>query len=226
MSAAHVAHDCTVGNHVIILANNVLLAGHVTIEDRAFVSGSVGIHQFCRIGTLAMVGGWRASIQDVPPYTLIDGASGCVVGLNLVGLRRNGFTTEQVAVLKCAYRAIYRRGHQMERGPRNAQDRIRHRPRGRVPQVSLHRHSRLRPRTPPAARRDHQAPRPRRRCCRLRGISDRPNAGAPEQSGVKRLLALNAATDAEGVAVGVAEVELADVPGLVGRRVGDRHSLR
>jgi UDP-N-acetylglucosamine acyltransferase len=110
MAAAHVAHDCTVGSHVII-ANSVLLAGHVTVEDRAFVSGGVGIHQFCRIGTLAMVGGLARVVQDVPPYTLIDGASGCVVGLNLVGLRRNGFTTEQVAVLKRAYRVIYRGGH-------------------------------------------------------------------------------------------------------------------
>lgn len=110
MAAAHVAHDCTIGNHVVI-ANNALLAGHVTVEDRAFVSGSVGIHQFCRVGTLAMVGGLARVIQDVPPYMLIDGASGCVVGLNLVGLRRNGFTTEQVAELKRAYRVIYRGGH-------------------------------------------------------------------------------------------------------------------
>ena len=109
MAGAHVAHDCCVGNRVV-LANNALLAGHVIVEDAAFLSGGVGVHQFCRIGTLAMVGGLARVIQDVPPYVLIDGITGCVVGLNLVGLRRNGFTTEQVAELKRAYRLIYRRG--------------------------------------------------------------------------------------------------------------------
>jgi UDP-N-acetylglucosamine acyltransferase len=109
MAGAHVAHDCCVGNRVV-LANNALLAGHVIVEDAAFLSGAVGVHQFCRIGTLAMVGGLGRVVQDVPPYVLIDGISGCVVGLNLVGLRRNGFTTEQVAELKRAYRLIYRRG--------------------------------------------------------------------------------------------------------------------
>jgi UDP-N-acetylglucosamine acyltransferase len=109
MAGAHVAHDCRVGNRVV-LVNNVLLAGHVTVEDAAFLSGAVGVHQFCRIGTLAMIGGLARVVQDVPPYVLIDGTSGCVVGLNLVGLRRNGFTTEQVAELKQAYRLIYRRG--------------------------------------------------------------------------------------------------------------------
>lgn len=109
MAGAHVAHDCRVGNHVI-LANNVLLGGHVTVDDRAFVSGGVGVHQFCRIGSMAMVGGLARVVQDVPPYVMIDGNSGCIVGLNLVGLKRNGFTTEQVAELKRAYRVIYRRG--------------------------------------------------------------------------------------------------------------------
>jgi UDP-N-acetylglucosamine acyltransferase len=110
MAGAHVAHDCRLGSSVV-LANNVLLAGHVTVEDRAFLSGSVGVHQFCRIGTLAMIGGLGRIVQDVPPFMMIDGSSGCVVGLNLVGLRRNGFSTEQVAELKRAYRVIYRRGH-------------------------------------------------------------------------------------------------------------------
>jgi UDP-N-acetylglucosamine acyltransferase len=109
MAGAHVAHDCCVGNRVV-LANNVLLAGHVTVEDAAFLSGAVGVHQFCRIGSLAMIGGLARVVQDVPPYVLIDGTSGCVVGLNLVGLRRNGYTTDQVAQLKRAYRLIYRRG--------------------------------------------------------------------------------------------------------------------
>ncbi len=109
MAGVHVAHDCRIGNHVIF-ANNALLAGHVVVEDRAFVSGAVGVHQFCRIGRLAMVGAHAKVVQDVPPYVTIDGISGCVVGLNLVGLRRNGFTGDDIIQLKTAYRLIYRRG--------------------------------------------------------------------------------------------------------------------
>ena len=108
MVGAHIAHDCNVGNR-IVLVNNALLGGHVIVEDRAIVSGGVGVHQFCRIGALAMIAGLARVVQDVPPYVLIDG-NGCVVGLNLVGLRRNGFTTDQVVELKRAYRLIYRRG--------------------------------------------------------------------------------------------------------------------
>jgi UDP-N-acetylglucosamine acyltransferase len=70
----------------------------------------VGVHQFCRIGRMAMVGGCARVVQDIPPYVTVDGHSGLIVGLNLVGLRRNGFTPEQIAQLKEAYRLIYRRG--------------------------------------------------------------------------------------------------------------------
>ena len=109
MVGSHVAHDCHLGNHVI-LANNAMLAGHVEVQDRAYISGAVGIHQFCRVGTFAMVGGHARVLQDVPPYVTIDGGTGCVVGLNTIGLRRNGFTAEQIAELKAAYRALYRSG--------------------------------------------------------------------------------------------------------------------
>jgi UDP-N-acetylglucosamine acyltransferase len=109
MVGAHVAHDCRIGNNAIF-ANNVLLAGHVSVGDRAFVSGAVAVHQFCRIGALAMVGGHARVVQDVPPYMMVDGNSGCIVGLNLVGLRRNGFVAEEVIELKQAYRLIYRSG--------------------------------------------------------------------------------------------------------------------
>lgn len=108
MAVSHVAHDCKVGNN-IVFANNVMLAGHVQVEDRAFISGGVGIHQFCRIGSLAMVGGMTKVVQDVPPYVTLDTDSQ-VCGLNLVGLRRAGHTTEQIAELKKAYRIIYRSG--------------------------------------------------------------------------------------------------------------------
>jgi UDP-N-acetylglucosamine acyltransferase len=109
MVGAHIAHDCTIGNNVI-LANNALLGGFVSVADRAFVSGAVGVHQFCRIGRLAMIGGCARVVQDVPPYVMIDGHSGMIVGLNLVGLRRNGYMPDEVAQLKAAYRLIYRRG--------------------------------------------------------------------------------------------------------------------
>jgi UDP-N-acetylglucosamine acyltransferase len=109
MVGAHIAHDCRIGNSTIF-ANNSLLAGHVTVEDRAYVSGSVGVHQFCRIGKLAMVGGHARVVQDVPPYVTVDGNSGLIVGLNLVGLRRNGFTSAEITELKAAYRVIYRSG--------------------------------------------------------------------------------------------------------------------
>lgn len=109
MAGTHFGHDVVVGNNCIF-ANAALLGGHVTVEDRAFVSGAVAVHQFCRIGRLAMVGGHARVVQDVPPYMLLDGQTSCVVGLNIVGLRRSGHTADDIAELKAAYRAIYRRG--------------------------------------------------------------------------------------------------------------------
>ncbi|MFM8827330.1 MAG: acyl-ACP--UDP-N-acetylglucosamine O-acyltransferase [Actinomycetota bacterium] len=109
MAGTHFGHDSVVGNNCIF-ANNALLGGHVQVEDRAFVSGAVAVHQFCRIGRLAMVGGHARVVQDVPPYMLLDGHSSCIVGLNVVGLRRSGHSADDVAELKAAYRVIYRRG--------------------------------------------------------------------------------------------------------------------
>jgi UDP-N-acetylglucosamine acyltransferase len=109
MCNVHVAHDCHVGSN-IVFANNVLLAGHVAVADRVFVSGAVAVHQFCRIGRFAMVGGQAHVVKDIPPFVTVDGVSSFVVGLNLIGLRRNGYTAEDVGVLKSAYRVIYRSG--------------------------------------------------------------------------------------------------------------------
>jgi UDP-N-acetylglucosamine acyltransferase len=109
MAGVHIAHDCRVGNHTIF-ANNALLAGHVEVQDRAYLSGAVAVHQFCRIGRHAMVGGLARVVKDVPPYVTIDGNSGYVVGLNTIGLRRHGFTAEQIEELKAAYRVLYRSG--------------------------------------------------------------------------------------------------------------------
>lgn len=107
MAYVHVAHDCRIGNQVIF-ANNATLAGHVTVEDRAYLSGGIGIHQFCRVGTLAMVGGHARVVKDIPPYVTIDGQTGYVVGLNQIGLRRAGFSSQEIEQLKSAYRLIYR----------------------------------------------------------------------------------------------------------------------
>jgi UDP-N-acetylglucosamine acyltransferase len=109
MVGSHIAHDCQIGN-LTLMANNVMLAGHIVVEDQAYLSGAVGIHQFCRVGRLAMVGGQAHVVKDIPPYVTIDGASGLAVGLNVVGLRRAGFAAADVRRLKEAYRMIYRAG--------------------------------------------------------------------------------------------------------------------
>ena len=109
MAGGHLGHDVVLGNNVIF-ANGSMLGGHVTIEDKAFISGGVAVHQFCRVGRLAMVGGHARVVQDVPPYMMVDGISGCIVGLNTVGLRRSGHTTPEINELKAAYRIIYRHG--------------------------------------------------------------------------------------------------------------------
>jgi UDP-N-acetylglucosamine acyltransferase len=109
MVNVHVAHDCQIGSHAI-LVNNVMLGGHVEVNDRAYLSGGVGVHQFCRIGQFAMVRGLGRVTQDVPPYVTFDGLTRDVVGLNVVGLRRNGFTSDDLKELKSAYRLIFRSG--------------------------------------------------------------------------------------------------------------------
>ncbi len=107
MGYAHVAHDCRLGDRVI-LANNVALAGHVHIGDRAFLSGGVVVHQFSRIGRLAMIGGNAKIIRDCLPFVTTDGSPGVSSGLNLVGLRRAGFRPEEIRALKQGYRLLLR----------------------------------------------------------------------------------------------------------------------
>lgn len=109
MVGAHIAHDCTIGDRTIF-ANNVMLAGHITVDDRAYLSGAVAVHQFCRIGSLAMVGGHARVLKDIPPYVTLDGGTSSVVGLNLVGLRRAGLLLDDIRQLKAAYRLVYRSG--------------------------------------------------------------------------------------------------------------------
>ena len=102
MIGVHVAHNCVVGNDNIF-ANEVALAGHITVEDHAFLSNNVGCHQFVRIGRYAMVGGKSKIVQDVLPFFITDGNPARVRGLNSVGLRRAGFTSEDRGLLKRAY---------------------------------------------------------------------------------------------------------------------------
>ena len=107
MAGAHVAHDCRLGDGVL-LANNVALAGHVTIGDRAFLSGGVVVHQFCRIGRLAMIGGNSKVVQDCLPFVITDGVPARARGLNIVGLRRAGMGAADLRALKEAYRLLLR----------------------------------------------------------------------------------------------------------------------
>jgi UDP-N-acetylglucosamine acyltransferase len=107
MAYAHIGHDCTVGDHNIF-ANTATLAGHVDVENRVFLSGQTAVHQFCRIGTLSMIAGVSGVPQDVPPFVIADGHRAKIVGLNVVGLRRNDFTQEQRSTIKDVYRIIFR----------------------------------------------------------------------------------------------------------------------
>jgi UDP-N-acetylglucosamine acyltransferase len=106
MGFSHVAHDCDLGNGVI-LANGAVLGGHVSIGDRAFVSGNVAVHQFCRIGRLAMVAGLAGVNLDVPPFCTAEGHRARIRGLNIVGLRRAGIDASGRSELKRLLKAIY-----------------------------------------------------------------------------------------------------------------------
>ncbi|MFQ5463129.1 MAG: acyl-ACP--UDP-N-acetylglucosamine O-acyltransferase [Phycisphaerae bacterium] len=107
MVGSHVAHNGTLGDHVI-LTNNVLLAGHVSIGDHTNVGGGAAVHQFCRIGERAMIAGHAAVARDVPPYALVD-REGRVLGLNRVGLRRAGVPQEEVRELREVFRRLFGR---------------------------------------------------------------------------------------------------------------------
>jgi UDP-N-acetylglucosamine acyltransferase len=107
MIGVHVAHNCCIGDDNIF-ANEVALAGHITVEDHVFLSNNVGCHQFVRIGRYAMVGGKSKIVQDVLPFFTTDGNPPRVRGLNSVGLRRAGFSAEERRALKEAYRILFR----------------------------------------------------------------------------------------------------------------------
>src|SRR5262245_55723083 len=111
MAHSHVGHNCALGNH-IILANGALLGGHVAVHDRAFISAYCLLHQSVRVGTLAFMQGHSGISQDLPPYMLAHGDNG-ICGLNTVGLRRAGFTSEQRLELKRLYHLLFRSGQKL-----------------------------------------------------------------------------------------------------------------
>ena len=109
MSYAHVAHDCRVGNH-IIMANNAQIAGHVTLGDHVIFSAFCASHQYCAIGPYAFLGRCAKIGQDIPPFVLVTGNPGAPHAINVVGLKREGFARETIKDLRTAYRIIYRQG--------------------------------------------------------------------------------------------------------------------
>lgn len=109
MNYTHIAHDCRVGNHAIF-ANSATLAGHITVGNHATIGGLTAIHQFVRIGDYAFVGGKAAVVKDIPPFVMSSGDRAKLHGLNSVGLKRHGFSSETINLLKKAYRIFFRIG--------------------------------------------------------------------------------------------------------------------
>jgi len=109
MAYCHIAHNCWIGNEVII-ANGGTLAGYVKVENKAVIGGLTGIHQFVRIGTLAMVGGCTKVVKDIPPFTLANGNPALLWGLNVVGLKRAGIPLKTREKLKKAYKILFKSG--------------------------------------------------------------------------------------------------------------------
>ncbi len=109
LAYSHIAHDCIVGNHVI-LSNNGTLAGHVVVHDHAGLGGLTAVHQFCRLGTHAFTGGCSKIVQDVPPFMIADGNPASIPGINKTGLERKGFTLETIHAIHEAHRILYRGG--------------------------------------------------------------------------------------------------------------------
>lgn len=110
MAYSHIAHNCRVGDSNI-LANAATLAGYVEIENRVVVGGLVAIHQFCRIGSLAIIGGCSKVVQDVPPFSLCDGHPAKIYNINLVGLKRAGFSKEKIRTIKKAFKILFFENH-------------------------------------------------------------------------------------------------------------------
>jgi UDP-N-acetylglucosamine acyltransferase len=102
----HIAHDCVVGNNVV-MSNNATLGGHVIVEDHVTFGGFSGIHQFCKVGAYAMIGAMAKVVQDVIPYSIVDGQPATLRGLNVIGLNRNNFSKEKIHELRDALQIIF-----------------------------------------------------------------------------------------------------------------------
>ncbi len=107
MIGSHVAHDCIVGDETVF-ANNATLAGHVTVESMAILGGLIAVHQFARIGKLAMVGGGAMAAMDVPPFAIASGDRARLYGINVIGLKRRGFSKDKIMLIEKAYRILFR----------------------------------------------------------------------------------------------------------------------
>jgi UDP-N-acetylglucosamine acyltransferase len=123
MAYSHIAHDCKLGSK-IIMANVATLAGHIEVQDHAVLGGLIAVHQFVRIGAYAMVGGMSGIAQDVPPYTMAMGPRACLYGLNLIGLRRHGFSQETINELSKAYRMLFRSKNTIKEAIKRVQEEI------------------------------------------------------------------------------------------------------
>lgn len=123
MAYCHVAHNCKLGDR-IIMSNAATLAGHIHIEDYAIISGLTGVHQFCRLGAHCMIGGASAVVKDVPPYCIAQGNHAKLFGLNLVGLKRRDFSEKTIKAIKDAYRIIFRSDLVLEAALKKAQDEV------------------------------------------------------------------------------------------------------
>ena len=113
LAYVHIAHDCTVGNNTIF-SNNASLAGHVHVGDWTIMSGFAAVHQFCKIGEHAFIGMNTSLTQDVPPFVLVSGNPAAAHGINIEGLKRRGFTRQQISDLRDAYKLIYKSGLTLE----------------------------------------------------------------------------------------------------------------
>ena len=109
LAYSHIAHDCIIGNH-LVMSSQAALAGHVVIEDHVNIGWGAGVHQFCHVGAHAMLGALSKVVQDVPPFLIADGNPAVIRSINKVGLERSGFTPEQVERIKQIHRALFREG--------------------------------------------------------------------------------------------------------------------
>lgn len=112
MAYSHIAHDCKIGNENIF-ANAVNFAGYVQVEDRVVVGGLAAVHQFCRIGSYAIIGGCSKVVQDTPPFSLCDGRPSRIRSINFTGLRRRGFPQEKIRALKKAFKTLFFENHSL-----------------------------------------------------------------------------------------------------------------